>query len=680
MHPIEFVCGDEGFGIVLAMAEENIDPIDNWSHFIFIVCHKSNVLQGNVYINAQGEREQFVTAIKEWLRRFRVAVPAQKKAKEKEKSVMKTNETAVSSETVNQELLLKRAFMFLEDGNWSSADEYCEKVLDIDPENASAYLGKLLSSQRACKLEDLKEQEKPFDGNVHYQKVLRFGDESIQETLKGYIEQINLRNEETRKDALLAEGKAKMTGEDICSYESAVKLFESISGWKDADEKRNFCQKKIEEIKAREEEARLEREREAELAQKKAKRIARRNKWATGIIAAVSAATIFWTVQDMFLTPEKKYNEAVTLMENGELLGANQIFGGLHGYKGSYAKAQECWNKAKYAEATDLMENGDVEEAYEIFAELDDYEDSADKAAECEKEITYKNAVALMEAEELSDSELNDAYEAFQNLGWYGYKDSAEKAEECKLELDYRAAEELMENGDFKQAQQAFTELDGYRDSAEKTEKCKQEIMNQVNVGDTILFGAYEQDNDMDNGKEAIEWLVLAKEDGKMLVVSQYGLDVKKYNEEYTEVTWENCSLRQWLNSDFVDAAFTEEEKERIPTVTVPADENSYTSIDPGNATQDQVFLLSMSEVLNYLNLTNTKCNPTDYTVTNNVVVSEGNSWWWLRTPGRYQNRVVIVGPDGSTYYNGHEQGVSGDGIAVRPAMWINIESGNTEE
>ena len=60
--------------------------------------------------------------------------------------------------------------MFLEDGDWKSADEYAEKVLDIDPENPSAYLGKLLSELRVRKQESLKDQAEPFDHRNNYQK------------------------------------------------------------------------------------------------------------------------------------------------------------------------------------------------------------------------------------------------------------------------------------------------------------------------------------------------------------------------------------------------------------------------------------------------------------------------------------------------------------------------------
>ena len=105
---------------------------------------------------------------------------------------------AVNSGNANEESLLKRAFMFLEDGDWSAADEYCEKVLDIDPENARAYLGKLMAECRACRMEDLQNCEQPFDGNGNYNKILRFAEPKLIETLKGYIAHINERNEHDR--------------------------------------------------------------------------------------------------------------------------------------------------------------------------------------------------------------------------------------------------------------------------------------------------------------------------------------------------------------------------------------------------------------------------------------------------------------------------------------------------
>ena len=84
-------------------------------------------------------------------------------------------ETVVTGGGTNTASLLKRAFMFLEDGDWASADEYCEKVLDAEPECAEAYLGKLMAELHVSKREALKDRKEPFDENKNYQKAMRFG-------------------------------------------------------------------------------------------------------------------------------------------------------------------------------------------------------------------------------------------------------------------------------------------------------------------------------------------------------------------------------------------------------------------------------------------------------------------------------------------------------------------------
>ena len=88
-----------------------------------------------------------------------------------------------------------------------------------------------------------------------------------------------------------------------------------------------------------------------------------------------------------------------------------------------------------------------------------------------------------------------------------------------------------------------------------------------VQVGDIIEFGSYEQDNDLSNGPEPIEWRVLEVSDGSALIVSQYALDARAYNKERVRITWAECTLRGWLNGEFYATAFNEEEKGRIAIV-----------------------------------------------------------------------------------------------------------------
>ena len=215
--------------------------------------------------------------------------------------------------------------------------------------------------------------------------------------------------------------------------------------------------------------------------------------------------------------------------------------------------------------------------------------------------------------------------------------------------------------------------------NSKKTEKSESGYINaednQTQIGDYIEFGSYEQDGDRSTGSESIEWLVLDKEDDKILVISKYALDCKPYNEEDKNITWEKCTLRAWLNDDFLNGAFTEDEIRQIPIVTVSIGENPYYSTDPGNVTHDKIFLLSINEAKTYFKSDKEReCKSTEYAVDNGAWVDEenGNCWWWLRSPGLYQSNGTIAFTDGAIGEYGDRAYVSI--YAVRPAMWINIK------
>ena len=204
----------------------------------------------------------------------------------------------------------------------------------------------------------------------------------------------------------------------------------------------------------------------------------------------------------------------------------------------------------------------------------------------------------------------------------------------------------------------------------------------KVHIGGIIEFGAYEQDNDTSNGKEPIEWKVLARDGSKILVISKYALDAKPYDTENEDVTWETCSLRTWLNGTFLNEAFSEAEQSMIQTTEVSADENPDYSTDPGNDTKDKIFLLSIDEANKYFLWTYKRrmCVPTAYAIANGAgtydeykVDGEATCWWWLRLPGCYQSDAAYVNINGSVGSRGDYVG-NGRGC-VRPAMWIDLDA-----
>ena len=249
--------------------------------------------------------------------------------------------------------------------------------------------------------------------------------------------------------------------------------------------------------------------------------------------------------------------------------------------------------------------------------------------------------------------------------------------------VKYNNALDLMEDGRYDEAIIAFGSMDGYKDSADKIEECYvnicgEELWNHiksVNVGDIYTFGSYEQDNDSSNGQEDIEWLVLSKKGTRILVISKYALDYKRYDDLDFDITWESCALREWLNKDFVDAAFSAEEKAMIPVTTVPADKNPEYGTDPGNETQDRVFLLSVKEAKEYFTSESERaCEPTAYAIANSTV-EISDHYWWLRSPGYIQNYAAIVGGFHTGEINERGSFPTDDRIAVRPAMWIDLNA-----
>lgn len=175
-----------------------------------------------------------------------------------------------------------------------------------------------------------------------------------------------------------------------------------------------------------------------------------------------------------------------------------------------------------------------------------------------------------------------------------------------------------------------------------------------------VKFGSYWKDNT--GKKEHLKWLVLAEKDGKTLLLAKHGLDCRQYQYGTScSITWENCDLRKWLHSTFINNAFSEEEQQSI----VPT-QNKTNDIE----TEDRVFLLSVEEANEYLTQKTGKCRPTPYARLNNAWNSNDNfCLWWLRSPGTYLNYAAYVNDGGDVRNRGYY--VYSDLLAVRVAMWV---------
>lgn len=239
--------------------------------------------------------------------------------KSKGKAIKET--IVVNKDNIEVAPLLERGFMFLEDEEWDRADEFFEKVLNKDPKNAQAYLGKLLADLEVSSFEKLSEFHTTFSDSNFYEKIMRFADIDLKERVKnsnniiarrvedarkkalyedaleimqtattedmfenaGYMfvevkdyadakeksEECFLRAEDARKDEILFRAKDSMYGNDTINYLTAIELLKEIPGWKDSDEIILKCQKKIEEILEIEEADRIKQEKQSEIIRKR---------------------------------------------------------------------------------------------------------------------------------------------------------------------------------------------------------------------------------------------------------------------------------------------------------------------------------------------------------------------------------------------------------------------------
>lgn len=225
-------------------------------------------------------------------------------------------------------------------------------------------------------------------------------------------------------------------------------------------------------------------------------------------------------------------------------------------------------------------------------------------------------------------------------------------------------------------------------DTIDLTEAIKNEEKIVLKVGDLAIFGVYEQDDDRENGVERIEWIVLAVENDKALLLSEKILDSKGYNNEYAKVTWETCSLRAWLNDDFYNNSFSDAEKAIILLNDLDNESTYPSKVDGGNDTQDKIFLLSYKEVTNPaygFNSDSSFKDPLRMAAGTAFAISEGLfvfpdwkenedlgfNYWWLRSNGADQGHASIVRRDGSIFKKSYY--VNYSYIGVRPAVWLSL-------
>ena len=323
----------------------------------------------------------------------------------------------------------------------------------------------------------------------------------------------------------------------------------------------------------------------------------------------------------------------------------------------------------RYNSAKSLIEKGSFDEAISILEGIRAYKDSIDLLAEAKKGSQYDEAVQLMET-----GNYKDAYTILEELGKHDLINSNK----------YERALALISTKDYEEAVALLSSLGEYKNSVQLVDECYiqccgeylYEQIKNASIGDTITFGSYEQDNNLSNGTEVIEWVVLEKEGTKVFVISKEILLAVPFDSvRKGEYEWLTCSLRKLLNNSFLDDAFSLEERSYIEKtiITYLPDENPTV----GKEALDYCYLLSFEEYLNYtaIKRMNLAATPTPYAIATlsgredfENDHNDATSWWLRDSDGKNWGWARLVKADGG-YTNGRKY----IGHGVRPSMWINL-------
>lgn len=292
----------------------------------------------------------------------------------------------------------------------------------------------------------------------------------------------------------------------------------------------------------------------------------------------------------------------------------------------------------------------------EMFEQVGDYADAAELAEKCrrlaaqtqqeEKEYRYQRA-----ADQKASAKSAKGYEKAEKLfaEAAGYKDAEQQREECcrqRKVLEKKAKREKIGKLCCIAAvilaviaffvSPAWTNLKIRLLGGEQIEdprgivtEQKEITVENAEIGDQVSFGTH-------------EWYVLDADEASVKMILFHAEKYEEfrhtpYHDTLKAVTWEQSSLRQWLNTEFLEQNFSEEEQQRILTTQIENKDNPVYGTSGGNDTSDKVFLLSAEEVERYQDtLKHIRMN------------------LWLRSPGNSEDTAAFMAANNKVIPYGH--------------------------
>ena len=198
-----------------------------------------------------------------------------------------------------------------------------------------------------------------------------------------------------------------------------------------------------------------------------------------------------------------------------------------------------------------------------------------------------------------------------------------------------------------------------------------------ADIGKIWTFGSYYVNNS--SRKEPIEWIVVARQEGRAMLVSKNAIAYKKFNEVSQQCYYGNSTLHKWLVNDFFNEAFSSSEKARMLTIKEAGEKARFdTSFGKySGILDDKIFLLTKDNVGSYLKtLEHRQCKVTPV---DSGSYSQFYCNWWLDSSthqgyGRSLYYANFVRHDGSISLAIDNGGAAVNiECGVRPAIWINV-------
>jgi len=404
---------------------------------------------------------------------------------------------------------------------------------------------------------------------------------------------------------------------------------------------------------------------------------------------------------------ESKYRAACVMLkdarsENGCLM-AKKLLEELGDYLDAPEKAKECAVRAEACRKEEIYQDAvkhmnrpgddvaDIDTAMDLFAQVPDYRDSAELLERC-RGLREETRIRAAEHQEKERKRREKRNRQLRNL-----KRACIITPVALLliagmillhifylipEKKYRNAAGLLAEGKYEAAYDVYAQIPGYRDVRtilRTDEGLLQVWQNRFLIGarepgSIVTFGTFEQDYKPANGPEDIEWTVLSydAEKDRALLYSRYVLDCRRFNDLPGDTDWEKCSLRVWMNGDFLAQAFDDRLRGVILLTELDnsaAQSNSQYGSADGNNTQDYVFLLSYAELMDLIPRAEDRvCEPTLYAREHEV--GGHSDRYFLRSPGFFGDYAGLAFSDGMS--TGAE---TGGRRGVRPAIWVDLKA-----